>query len=185
MKKIIVALALLLAFTMPVATQEAFFAKQAGPWDIEGVPSHGPKNAACGAKYQFGDGSTFVLYSDLIDGELYAIVYNVAWNLQPNPQNAPSTVLRMNFHAKGKFVEGKMANYLALDKGTIAIPNILFQVFLPPFTEHDRLELVMPGDIPNAVIPLVGSMEAVKTLIECVKAGGKQAPPKKQSDAKL
>jgi hypothetical protein len=178
----VVALSMLIAFSMPVASQQAFFEQSTGPWDILGLPSHGPKNSSCEAKYMFRDGSVFALYSDLIDGELYAVVHNVAWNLEETKVGDPLPVLRLNFHSKNKFVEGKLANFIILNKNTIAIHQIKHDVFLPPFVANDKLTIVMPGSIPDAVIPLFGSSGAIQLLSWCVQTGGKQAPPKKQTD---
>jgi hypothetical protein len=177
------AIALLIVSTFPVSSQEVFYSHKADLWDITGTPSTGAKNAVCEAKYVFRDGSAFALYSDLIDGELYVIIYNVTWNLPPKQPGSPTASLRMNFHAaNGAFVEGKKANYLTLSKNVIAIPMILPEAFLPPFIAHDKLEVIMPDDIPNATIPLKGSSDALSSLTRCIKSAGKQSPPKKQTD---
>lgn len=173
---------ILASFSLPLFAQQPFFRQQAGNWLIAGFPSTNGKNAFCGAEYEFGDGSRFTVYSDLIDGELYLGLHNTRWNIgdEPNSRNQ----LRINFIARNGHIKGGTADFILLNKNTIVIPGVNPKAFLPDFMDREKLELVMPGTITNAEIPLGNSTRAIELLIKCVDAGGTQAPPTQQKKKK-
>lgn len=173
-------LALVLLSTPTNASEKPFFSEESGDWKVVGTSSTGKKNAACGAHFYFRDGSAFAIYSDLIDGELYVVLHNVVWVINDVPGETGS--VRLNFHKGEAFASGGTALYSLIDKNTIALPNLNYEKFLGAFAVNDSLVLIMPGTVPNAKIPLAGSGGATKLLAQCIKAGGKQAPPKKLID---
>lgn len=177
-------LAILAAFALPLYAQQPFFNSRADNWIVIGLPSRGDKNAVCGAEYAFKDGSTFTLYSDLIDGELYLTVHNTRWSIGDKPGSKAN--LRMNFYDRSGNVNGGTAEFILIDKNTVVVPGLNPKVFIRDFVNKNKLELIMPGTIDNAEITLEGSSKAIDLLVQCVNSAGKQEPPKpkkKESDA--
>lgn len=167
--------AIIAAFSFPVFAQQAFYSEKFDNWIILGVPSNNGKNAVCGAELALKDGSTFAIFSDLIDGELYFSVTNTRWNIG-DPVNSKAT-LKLNFHGSNDIKSGT-ADYLLMSKNVIIVPHLNAQKFLHDFMDRTSMELVMPGSIEDITIPLDGSTRATEHLVRCVQGAGKQAPPK-------
>lgn len=176
LKRILLSLTILFTSTISVLSQQDFFTEKADNWIIVGRPSVDNKNAFCGAELSFRDGSAFTLYKDLIDGEVYIVLSNTRWNIGDPPQSRSK--LRLNFVSRGGDVKGGTIDYLLLNKNTIVIPGINSGAFIPDFMARHKLEIIMPGTIENATIPLDGTTRAVELLAKCVDVAGTQAPPK-------
>lgn len=156
-------------FVTSAFAQDFFFTTPnlKGNWQVVGDNGTSTLNPACKLITKWQDGSTLELIKDLADGELYILFINNAWNISDDP-NTKATA-RFNFH-NNNYVTGGAATYELLNKNTIRFRGITADKFIPDFVNSQKMVIIMPGTIPNAVINLVGTSNGIDMLSNCVKA---------------
>lgn len=171
MKKFIGAvLSTMLFVSSATAASQQFYSVDVrpGPYYVYGVTANvaANENPACYAEVNWRDGSRLQIIRDLADGELYIFLRNNTWNIIDPPGVYQ---LRANFHRNGS-VNGINFAYNLINKNTIVIRNIKKEVFLPLFTDNQRMVLVMPGAISNAEVDLTGSTRTLNEISKCIEA---------------
>lgn len=147
---------------------------------VAGATYKDGSNPDCSARTVWPDGSDFFVFKDLKDQELYLRLKNVNWELSDKP--GTTGTLRINFRAGGR-VAGGDYTFIVMNKNTIAVPDIANQgQFMQNFASFAYMQFVMPGNIPNAEIPLRKPKETMAALAECArkfKADPELLKPKK------
>ena len=64
-----------------------FYQNRSKNWYVEGRNKVDQRNPVCLVSYTWRDGSEFVMYRDLADGELYAVFQNNSWNITDDINN--------------------------------------------------------------------------------------------------
>lgn len=168
MRKLLAILATTTALLTAPAMAEGpadFYNNFSGDWHIGGYPGDPNLAPACYAEYSWQDGSTFQLIKDLNTGELYIWFQNMSWNIADAPGEYS---LRMNIESRRQVNSGSYY-YQLYNKNTITINFLNVDDFIPSFMDAYRINMIMPGDIPNAEVPLQGSAQATAMLAECIK----------------
>ena len=176
MTKFLVALLTTVTLATPAfaVTGYEFYSNDTTHWHIGGYTGDtddvaGGLNPACYAEYAFQDGSSFQLIKDLEDGEVYIWLRNMEWNISDTPG---AYSLRMNIVNRRGDIGSASGNYEyeLVNKNTVMIRGLNVDEFIPAFMNSTEVRLVMPGDIPNAYIPLEGSSVATQMIAECIKS---------------
>lgn len=135
--------------------------------------SEGDKNSGCIAEASWDDGSRLQIIKDLVDGELYIWINNIAWSIT-DPVKQKYT-LRLNLYNGNRVVESGTIDYYLLNKNTMAIRNLAETKFTQAFFESTRMLLVPPGTIQNMTVSLGGNAKRVlASLAECVRTFSKR-----------
>jgi hypothetical protein len=175
-RKLVTAALLSVALSTSALTQskedeaELFFEYSHGPWITGGRYAFEKNNPHCLTTQWFKDGSFFTLTRDLADKEIYITVKNIKWEFT-KPKGTADTV-HMNVTKKGKFYKGLKVDGALVNKNTIMFRGLPFEI-LSMVEEGNALDIIMPGDEPNAHIDLEGSGVAVAQLNRCMKAAEK------------
>lgn len=164
----IATLAVLSTPSVAATTGYEFYNNTTGYWHVGGYSGdEGGLNPACYAEYQFQDGSIFQLIKDLETGELYIWSQNMEWNISDQPGQY---TMRLNLVGANGDISPASGNYTyeLINKNTIVISGLNIEEFTPEFMTTMELRFMMPGDIPNAYIPLQGSYDATALIAECI-----------------
>lgn len=115
---------LLLVFHSPVAAEDiTFYEKETDKfWAVFGTADTETGQATCYGRANKKDGSFIQIHRSLVDGELWAIIRNTAWEIETEGRG----VLRWNFYRSGKdaFIDGTEFTYEIRNKNTILILEI-------------------------------------------------------------
>jgi len=142
-----------------------FYQNRSKNWYVEGRNKVDQRNPVCLVSYTWRDGSEFVMYRDLADGELYAVFQNNSWNITDDINNIYR--FRLNVYVDND-VRGLNGEYELLSKSTIRIRGIE-QGFMNIFAEATAFRFIMGGTIPNAELKLEGSGAAAQMMNQCIK----------------
>lgn len=145
---------------------------QTGSWLILGRTGNEKLNAGCALTTTWTDGSQFWLTKDLIDDEVYAEYQNSEWSITDAPGNFS---VRINFVHLDNSIRGGNFTYRLINKNTIMLRGLSKEFSINFFdAKAKELRLVMPGSIPNAIIPLKGTKDAIVALSKCIDASKKE-----------
>jgi hypothetical protein len=172
MKKLIMIALFSLFSTLSYA--DTFYNKRNGVWNVVGVVNEGELNPSCYALTTWKDGSEFRLIFDLADGELYILMINNQWNITDEPGRYN---LRLNVILPNT-VFGDNGVFELLNKNTIRLRGMPIK-FVDIFSQGTKLQFVMPGNIPNVMVDLKGSSQAIDFLSECVNVYKSSTPKTK------
>lgn len=152
------------------ATQaEIFYRNNVGPWTVLGKGPTDKLSPICSMQYNFRDGSYALFIKDLNDDEIYMLFSNVQWQIIDKPGKYDG--IRLNFYTSNG-VEGDNIDYELLSKNTIRLRNLNSR-FIELFAIGNKIELIMPGNIENAQMPLTGTRAAISAMVECTKSAPK------------
>lgn len=124
------------------------------------------RNPTCFIENRWRDGSIFQLSLDLGTNEMWIYFKNLSWNIGDAPAEYTGN---LTFRKNGRVVDGAPIFYDLVNKNTIVLRNINKELFLKSFSENDLMVFVMPGNISNAELSLLGSATALETLRQCVR----------------
>lgn len=145
----------------PALALTQFFEMKSGQWSIEGYK--GEKNF-CSAKSYWQNGSYVSLFNMRGSDKFSFIVHNTNWNINGN---------------LGVFYDGSMifkgnagvsvgdSPFELLDSQTVAFRD-MSGTFLENWIKFRNLQIIMPNDIPNMDIGLVGTADATSAFIHCI-----------------
>lgn len=123
--------------------------------------------ATCYGSANKKDGSWIQIHRSLVDGELWAIIRNTAWEIQTEGNGE----LRWNFFRNGKdaFFDGTEFTYEVKNKNTILILQIRAKRFTQVLWNTRYFTLVMPGNLQNLSISFERKGSSMlDALAECV-----------------
>ena len=163
--KYIVTLFVSLFLTTSVFADSLFFRDQRNGWDVFGFHQRDKLNPVCRADKNYNDGSQFSVVKDLADSELYIVFHNSSWNITDQPGLYSA---RLNFHS-GRRISGFQMTYELLNKNTIRIRHLVANNFIPDFVNFSKLDVIMPGSIPNATINLTGTSNLISLMSQCIR----------------
>lgn len=174
MKKLLLISTMIATLTTScLAESRIFFEKQIGQnlndigsWRIAGRTGDSKYNAACSVMTSWNDGSAFYFVRDLIDGEVYIEFKNNNWNVS-DPKGTYNA--RINFKYSNNSVQGADVPFDLINKNTVMFRN-LNKDFTKNFFGAIKLDIIMPGTIPNAFVPLAKTREALGLLSQCIDA---------------
>jgi hypothetical protein len=167
--RLIPALLLLALYACSASADEiSFYKKETDSWwSVFGEADAETGQATCYGRANKKDGSFIQIHRSLVDGEVWAIVHNTAWEIEGQNRGE----LRWNFFGgKGTIVNGAGFEYVVKDKNTILILQIEPKRFSDAIWNTRYFTLVMPGNLQN----LSASFESrgstmLAALAECIK----------------
>ena len=154
-----------------------FYSKSADKyWSVIGVVR--PGQVTCAGFINKKDGSFIELDRSLVDGEVWSIIHNTAWEMDPQG----GSTLRWNFfRPNNSLIDGADLKYRVKDKNTILVLAITEKWFFDAISNSSYFTLVMPGNLQNFTIPFENKGSSVIALLrECVQqneANYKNAAP--------
>lgn len=161
-RKTLLAAAIALSFiATPALALTQFFHTESGQWSIEGY--RGEKNF-CSAKSYWQNGSYVSLFNMRGSDKFSFIVHNTEWNIdgQLNVFYDSSMV----FKGKAGIIVGD-SPFELLDSQTIAFRD-MSGVFLENWIKFRTLQIIMPNNISNFEIGLIGTADATSAFIHCI-----------------
>lgn len=165
MKKLLLSIATMFMLVTPTLADN-FYSSSSGQWAVFGHTGSEDLNPACVMRTSWNDGSRMYIIQDLADGELYIYFENMKWNIT-GPYNKEHE-MEIKFFS-GQSVKALKASFNLTTNNNIHIRGIKHDMFLDPFVIADRMEFIMPGNIPDATIGLIGTRDAVEYLKGCVR----------------
>jgi len=176
MKNIYAAIIMTLFSASATLAEENFYSKStSGDWYVFGTVGDDTLHPACYATVEWQDGSKIQVIKDLKDGEFYIWIKNNTWNIQDEIDSYYDA--EINF-TNSRGVVNLKAEYLLINKNTIAIRDVIIDNFIDPFMIATEMEIIMPGTIQNAYVTLNGSREAVAKIVECIEIFDKKISTK-------
>lgn len=164
-------IALLLSFVCiaPVNAESINFYKKETDkfWSVYGDADTDTGQATCYGSVNKKDGSWFQLHRSLVDGELWAIMRNTAWEIDGDGRGT----LRWNFYSSNKdaFIDGTEFTYDIRNKNTILILQIAHKRFSEVLWNTRYFTLVMPGNLQNLSVSFERKGSSMlDALAECV-----------------
>jgi hypothetical protein len=150
------------------AEEITFYHKETDSWwSVFGGADADTGQATCYGRANKKDGSFIQIHRSLVDGEVWAIIHNTAWEIEGQDRGQ----LRWNFFgAKGLLVNGADFEFIVKDKNTVLVLQIEPKHFSEAIWNTRYFTLVMPGNLQNmsASFESKGSTMLV-ALAECVK----------------
>ncbi|MGV8839550.1 MAG: hypothetical protein ACWA6X_04525 [Bauldia sp.] len=143
-------------------------------WEIFGDLGNEQVSPACGLRQSYQDGSSFTLYKDLVNGDLFLVVVNNAWDVRDVTAGDEFPATYNFFYRDGSLYDSLRSYLVFVNKNTITVPDIAGEVFLPAFAAASYMRIIMPGNVENAYIALQGSTEGLTYLSQCVDASTRQ-----------
>jgi hypothetical protein len=163
------ALLLLACWLTPVGAAEvSFYQKETDNWwSVFGGADAETGQATCYGRANKKDGSSIQIHRSLVDGEVWAIVHNTAWDIAGQDRGQ----LRWNFYGnKSALVDGADFEYIVKDKNTILILQIEPKHFSEALWNTRYFTLVMPGNLQNLSVSFESSGSTMlASLAECIK----------------
>jgi hypothetical protein len=163
------ALLLLACWLTPVGAVEiSFYQKETDNWwSVFGGADAETGQATCYGRANKKDGSSIQIHRSLVDGEVWAIVHNTAWDIAGQDRGQ----LRWNFYGnKSALVDGADFEYIVKDKNTILILQIESKHFSEALWNTRYFTLVMPGNLQNLSVSFESRGSTVlASLAECIK----------------
>ena len=166
---------LLLALHSPVVAEDInFYEKETDKfWAVFGTADTETGQATCYGRANKKDGSFIQIHRSLVDGELWAIIRNTAWEIETEGRS----VLRWNFFRSGKdaFIDGTEFTYEVKNKNTILILQIAPKRFTEVIWNTRYFTLVMPGNLQNLSVSFEGKGSSMlDAMAECVHQNEKK-----------
>jgi len=183
---IVIALLLVFPWITAVKAEEMFFYEKETDkfWTVYGGANTETGQATCYGGASKKDGSFIQIHRSLVNGELWAIISNTAWETD----NSGRGVARWNFFRDGKdaFVDGTDFTYEIKNKNTILILDINSKRFSEVLWKTRYFTLVMPGNLQNMSVSfeLRGS-SMLDALSECVTLNEKKYKNFKPASEKI
>lgn len=183
MKRLLIVLSLLLS-SLPSYAGELFYKVQTPQlWTILGDKGDETQNPACLVQKTWEDGSIIQYITDLKSGEFWIYLTNIKWDIDETIGKYDG--MRINFY-HGQDVKGVNVDFYLLNKNTVTIRGLSSSAIFS-FVTSDKMIFVMPGNVPNAEIPLNGTDIAGKMTQHCMRTyislpKGKVTVPSKKSD---
>ena len=178
-------LLLLTFYNQAFAEQITFYEKETDKfWTVFGGADTETGQATCYGSASKKDGSFIQIHRSLVDGEVWAIIRNNAWEIE----NESSSVLRWNFYRSGKdaFIDGTDFTYQVRNKNTILILQIAPKRFSEVLWSTRYFTLVMPGNLQNLSVSFERKGSTMlDALAECVAANEKKYKDFKPSLEKI
>lgn len=172
MNKFLSSVAISAMFITAAFAEGTFYQATSGQWTVTGYnggPGQGADgshfNTSCLAQTFWGDGSDLQLIQDLVDGELYIVFNNNAWNIE-GPYETESDMTLNMYGRRG--VESYKVKFVLVDKNTISIRGLEYKKFLPAFMNYNKMVFIMPGTVENAEVGLKGSSAAIEHMSRCI-----------------
>jgi hypothetical protein len=163
------ALLLLSLCLSPVCAEEvSFYQKETDNWwTVFGGANAETGQATCYGRANKKDGSSIQIHRSLVDGEVWAIVHNTAWEINGQDRGQ----LRWNFFGnKGPLVDSADFEYIVKDKNTILILQIEPKHFSEALWNTRYFTLVMPGNLQNLSVSFESRGNTMlASLAECIK----------------
>ncbi|UGA43024.1 hypothetical protein HU230_0032845 [Bradyrhizobium quebecense] len=167
--RLISAILLLALYACSAGAEEiSFYQRETDSWwSVFGGADAETGQATCYGRANKKDGSFIQIHRSLVDGEIWAIIHNTAWEIEGQDRGQ----LRWNFFgAKGALVNGADFEFVVKDKNTILVLQIEPKRFSDAIWNTRYFTLVMPGNLQN----LSASFESkgstmLAPLAECVK----------------
>jgi hypothetical protein len=150
------------------AEETTFYQKETDNfWSVFGGADAETGQATCYGRANKKDGSFIQIHRSLVDGEVWAIVHNTAWEIEGQDRGK----LRWNyFGGKGALVDGSDFEYVVKDKNTILILQIIPKNFSEAIWNARYFTLVMPGNLQNLSVSFeIKGSSMLAALAECVK----------------
>lgn len=173
--RVIIALLLSFACIAPVSAEDVvFYQKETDKfWSVFGEADTETGQVTCYGRANKKDGSFIQIHRSLIDGELWAIIRNTAWEIEGEGRG----VLRWNFFRSGKdaFIDGTEFTYEIRNKNTILILQITPKRFTEVIWNTRYFTLVMPGNLQNLSVSFERKGSSMlDALAECVHQNEKK-----------
>ena len=173
--RLIVAL-LLIVFCLDHSHAEdvVFYQKETDKfWTVFGGADTETGQVTCYGRAKKKDGSFIEIHRSLVDGEVWTIIRNNAWEIDGDGRG----VLRWNFYSANKdaFIDGTEFTYEIRNKNTILILQIARKRFSEVLWNTRYFTLVMPGNLQNLSVSFErkgGTM--LDALAECVSQNEKK-----------
>ena len=167
--RLIIALLLSLACIAPLTAEDVvFYQKEPDKfWSVFGEADTETGQVTCYGRANKRDGSFIQIHRSLVDGELWAIIRNTAWEIETEGRG----VLRWNFYSANKdaFIDGTEFTYEIRNKNTILILQIAPKRFSEVLWNTRYFTLVMPGNLQNLSISFERKGSSMlDALAECV-----------------
>ena len=144
MRAIIAFLFLIFGIAVAQAQNTTFYDKQADTyWRVIGI-ARGSEQATCFIESSMTDGSYVQIHRALTDGEVWVVVHNVLWNIDPRQTGK----LRWNVFIGGKSVHSDF-DYSADGANSILILKILEKGFFDALRDSDKFTIEMPDNIKS------------------------------------
>jgi len=142
-------------------------------WSVYGDADTETGQVTCYGSANKKDGSWIQIHRSLVDGELWAIMRNTAWEIEGEGRGT----LRWNFYSANKdaFIDGTEFTYEIRNKNTILILQITPKRFSEVLWNTRYFTLVMPGNLQNLSVSFErrGS-SMLDALAECVAKNEKK-----------
>ena len=173
--RVIIALLLSAVFNQPIRAEEiAFYQKETDRWwSVYGEAHTETGQATCYGRANKKDGSFIQIHRSLVDGELWAIVRNTAWEIETEGRGE----LRWNFYSanKGSYIDGTEFTYDIRNKNTILVLQIAPKRFSEVLWNIRYFTLVMPGNLQNLSVSFERKGSSMlDALAECVAKNEKK-----------
>ena len=161
-KKIFISAAIAIGImSSPALALEQFYHHEVGQWAIEGFT--GEKNF-CSAKTYWPTDSYMSLFNMKGSDELALYVHNSDWNISGDYGSYYQG--KITFTGRAGYDDGG-APFELQDSQTIIFRN-LTQEFLVNWVKYRNMKIVMPNDIPDITVGLVGTAAATEAYIDCI-----------------
>lgn len=169
------ALAVLSALAMTTAAHADYFYNKkitvgGHPWKVFGEPYvKGKQNLICKAEADYEDGSYFLVAQDFTDTDtfgLYMFVHDTEWEIQADKFPMDVKVQANTYASNGHQVRSGELSGVMSNKNSMFIPKLEPKEVYDVLSHATMLKLVMPGNVPNAVIKGIGPQIA-HSLGEC------------------
>jgi|GEM_PF-2590225 len=144
-----------------------FYSKGADKyWSVIGVAK--PGQVICSGSVDKKDGSFIEINRSLVNGEVWTIIHNTAWEM--DPQGGDGTLRWNFFRANASLVDGADLKYRVKDKNTILILAIMEKWFFDATSKSSYFTLVMPGNLQNLTLSFESKGSSVIALLrECIQ----------------
>lgn len=181
----IIALMLFASITAAEAEQVSFYEKDTDKfWTVFGGANTETGQATCYGAASKKDGSFIQIHRSLVNGELWAIIGNTAWEID----GEGGGTARWNFFRDGKeaFIDGTNFTYNIKNKNTILVLDINSKRFAEVLWKTRYFTLVMPGNLQNFSVSFErrGS-SMLDALSECVFLNEKKFKDFKPASEKI
>ena len=165
----------LLTLCSPVCAESINFYKKETDkfWSVYGDADTETGQATCYGSANKKDGSWIQIHRSLVDGELWAIIRNTAWEIDGEGR----AILRWNFYSANKdaFIDGTEFTYEVKNKNTILILQITSNRFSEVIWNTRYFTLVMPGNLQNLSVSFERKGSSMlDALAECVAKNEKK-----------
>jgi hypothetical protein len=135
-------------------------------WSVSGGAGSETGQATCYGSATKKDGSFVEIHRSLVDGEVWAIIHDTAWEIQ----NEERGTLRWNFFGRyDALIDGSDLQFVVKDKNTVLILRITPQPLSEVIWNTRYFTLVMPGNLHNLSVSFeTRGSSMLNALAECI-----------------